>query len=186
MTFIYIPNFVEDPNTVFDKLYNELNWVKNGVTPRREYYCNDTNAPYTYGSKEFPKTYYPDVYHPEIIKIRKKLEFELNTLLDVCFLNCYEDNKDHLGWHADDSPEMDHNRPIITISLGAERKIFFKERSIEGITDNTPKKSVSLLLGNGSACVMPAGMQKTHLHKIPKHDCPCGPRISLTFRGFVK
>lgn len=31
---------------------------------------------------------------------------------------------------------------------------------------------------------LPAGYQATHLHRIPKHDRPCGWRISLTFRSF--
>lgn len=175
---IYIKNFVEDPEKVFANLYNTLNWVRHGTTPRREYYCNDHKVPYTYGSGKFARTYYPEEYTPEILMIREKLEKELNTVLDVCFLNCYEDSSDHLGWHADDSPEMDDNRPIVTVSLGAERFIWFKEMGGTEVT--------KILLENGSACIMPAGMQDTHLHRIPKNDRPCGPRISLTFRGYVE
>lgn len=37
-------------------------------------------------------------------------------------------------------------------------------------------------LADGSLFVMPAGMQDTHKHRIPRNDRPCGPRISLTFR----
>jgi hypothetical protein len=29
------------------------------------------------------------------------------------------------------------------------------------------------------------GMQDTHYHRIPKSDREVGPRISLTFRGYV-
>ena len=100
---------------------------------------------------------------------------------DVCFLNGYENGRDHLGWHADDSPEMDDARPIAIVSLGAEREIWFRDiRSYE--TGINPEK---LLLGNGSLCLMQPGMQDTHQHRIPKsprHDC--GPRISFTFRGY--
>ena len=39
-------------------------------------------------------------------------------------------------------------------------------------------------LGPGSLFLMPVGYQDTHLHRIPKHDRPCGVRISLTFRSF--
>jgi alkylated DNA repair dioxygenase AlkB len=40
-------------------------------------------------------------------------------------------------------------------------------------------------LEEGSIFLMPAGYQDTHLHRIPKHDRPCGWRISLTFRSFA-
>jgi hypothetical protein len=42
------------------------------------------------------------------------------------------------------------------------------------------------LLGDGSLFIMPAGMQDSHKHKIPKHDRDCGPRVSLTFRCWKK
>lgn len=42
-----------------------------------------------------------------------------------------------------------------------------------------------VLLEEGSCFFMPPGYQDTHLHRIPKHDRPCGARISLTFRSFT-
>ena len=33
---------------------------------------------------------------------------------------------------------------------------------------------------------MKAAMQDTHVHRIPKADRVVGPRISLTFRGYVE
>lgn len=178
---IYIKNFVTNPNEVFKRLYENLAWVRHGKTPRKEYYCNDHNVPYTYGSGAFARTYLRSEYTADILEIRKNLEEELNSVLDVCFLNCYEDFSDHLGWHADDSPEMDMERPIVSVSLGSERYIWYKE-----IADKEGTTLKKVLLENGSAFIMPAGMQRTHLHRIPKSDRPCGPRISLTFRGYVE
>lgn len=173
---IYIPNFVSKPDEVFNRLYNDLNWKRHNSKPRREYYCNDHPVPYTYGRGEFATTYHPEPYSEDILAIRHLLEKELDTVLDVCFLNCYEDYADHLGWHADDGEEMDPDRPIVTVSFGAERYIWFKEMKGTEVD--------KILLEKGSACIMPAGMQKTHFHRIPKHDRPCGPRISLTYRGY--
>ena len=97
---------------------------------------------------------------------------------EVCFLNGYEDQKDHLGWHADDSPEMDDARPIGIISLGAEREIWFCPQD--------DKAAVTRIkLEHGSLCLMLPGMQDTHFHRIPKAGFVCGERISLTFRGFT-
>lgn len=177
---IYIKDFVENADEVFNRLYNDLNWIKTDL-PRKEYYCNDTDVPYTYGTGRFAKTYFRDVYTKDILDIRTKLEELLNVNLDVCFLNRYDDLSDHIGWHADDSPEMDDNRPIVTVSLGEEREIWFRDKTSKNIEDVE-----KLLLNKGSACIMLPGMQKTHFHRIPKHDRKCGTRISLTFRGYVK
>ena len=68
-------------------------------------------------------------------------------------------------------------RPIVVVSFGAEREIWTKPIGAG------PEKIEKILLGNGSVFVMEAGMQYTHVHKIPKHSAPCGPRVSLTYRG---
>ena len=41
-----------------------------------------------------------------------------------------------------------------------------------------------VLLQTNSLFIMPIGYQDNYLHRIPKHDRPCGWRISLTFRSF--
>jgi alkylated DNA repair dioxygenase AlkB len=163
---------------VFTRLWNELAWQRRGVTPRREYYSNDIAVPYAYGKEEFSRSYEPQPWHPVMLEIRDKLQALTGTVFEVCFLNGYENNRDQLGWHADDSPEMDDARPIAIVSLGAEREIMFRPQADrEAVT--------KLKLGHGSLCLMAAGMQDTHYHRIPKAGFECGPRISLTFRGYV-
>lgn len=113
-----------------------------------------------------------------IRSLRDQLEQLTKVKYEVCFLNGYRDGKDQLGWHADDSPEMDDARPIGIISLGAEREIWFRANESKDVT--------KLKLENGSLCLMNPGMQDTHQHRIPKSSLmTCGPRISLTFRGYV-
>jgi hypothetical protein len=51
-------------------------------------------------------------------------------------------------------------------------------------TDPVVPPSQRIKLENGSIFLMPPGYQDTHLHRIPRHDLPCGPRVSLTFRTF--
>lgn len=207
----YIPDFVDNPDDVFLRLAAELPWVRHGVTPRKEVYMNDFPVPYTYGTAPYARTYMPDAYHEDVLAIRKKLEDELGCVLEVCFLNMYEDNKDSLFWHADNSPEMDDLRPIISVSLGAVRDIWFMpnedvlktviDREFEKMLPTESKDSnifkvfgadmtktlvEKVSLGHGSACIMMPGMQDTHVHRIPKASYVCGPRISLTFRGYVK
>lgn len=174
----YTRGFVTDPAAEFEKLWHELDWERRGSTPRREYYCNDVAVPYTYGSGAGERRYEPKAWHANILGIRSKVEAHVNEKLRVCFVNGYENARDHLGWHADDSPEMDDNAPIVIVTLGAEREIWFCPK---GDTSDVSK----VLLESGSACVMAPGMQDTHMHRIPKAGFVCGPRISLTFRGYV-
>lgn len=177
----YIEKFVDNPDGAFLALKNELKWERRGDAPRSEYYCNDFPLQYIYGKGKGRRTYEPSPYHPIILEIRKKLEETVGSKFEVCFLNMYLNQKDSLNWHADDSPEMDDARPIATISLGAEREIWFVEQSL--IKTATPER---VKLAHGSCCVMAPGMQDTHFHRIPKASFNCGERISLTFRGYVK
>jgi alkylated DNA repair dioxygenase AlkB len=174
----YTPGFVAEPDKAFSVLWNELEWERRGSTPRREYYCNEVAVPYAYGTEPFMKSYEPRAWHPAILAIKAAAEAALGTKFEVAFLNGYEDARDHLGAHADDSPEMDPDRPIVIVTLGAEREIWF-------MTNDDPKTPFKVLLENGSMCVMAAGMQRTHKHRIPKCDRVCGPRLSITLRGYV-
>jgi alkylated DNA repair dioxygenase AlkB len=174
----YLENFIDEPSFVFDRLWNELNWERRGLTPRREYYANDVPVPYGYGKNAGYREYLPQIWHPDMLAIREKLEAFTGTKFEVCFVNGYEDQSDFLGAHADDSEEMDDSRPIAIISLGAAREIWFHPQ-----TDKTDLTKVKL--GSGSLCLMHAGMQDTHFHRIPKAGFVCGERLSLTFRGYV-
>jgi alkylated DNA repair dioxygenase AlkB len=174
----YAPGFVADPAAVFDKLWNELEWERRGSTPRREYYCNTEPVSYTYGVGAGERTYEPRDWHPSIVSIRAMVEAKLGTELGVVFLNGYENSKDSLNWHSDDSPEMDDDKPIAIVTLGAEREIWFRPNA-----DTFAVTKVKL--ESGSICVMAPGMQDLFMHRIPRAGFDCGPRISLTFRGYV-
>jgi alkylated DNA repair dioxygenase AlkB len=198
---IYIPDFVVEPGLVFSRLKNELDWVRHPLVPRSEYFCSKHPYSYSYGVPAYAREYKPQPWHVDIDHIRSKLETFLGEDLDVCFLNYYKDSSDHLNWHSDDSPELDDNYSIVTVSLGAEREIWFRptikeamnvatdmEVSVDDFEDfrklfMEPEK---VKLGHGSACVMKPGMQDTHQHRIPKASFICGERISLTYRRFVK
>ena len=176
---LYLSKFVTDPDAAMLALQNDLDWVRHDDAPRSEYYCNDTNEPYTYGRGPGVRTYEVQPWHPMILAIRKQLEQVVEADMDVCFLNRYLGPRDHLGWHSDDSPEMDPDRPIATVSLGAVRDIQF--RPIDRSTDNEP-----LTLENGSCAIMASGMQQGWEHRIPKVGYNVEERISLTFRGYKK
>lgn len=205
----YVPNFVSNPEAAFQALRDELEWERRSDAPRCEYYCNDYPNSYIYGFGRGRREYHPRPYHPVILDIRKDIEARTGTTFEVCFLNRYLDSRDQLGWHADDSPEMDDARPIAIVSLGVERDIMFQkylgifcglcgEKMPNHKTpdcrgpDLAEKKTLRLYstperlrLGHGSLCLMAPGMQDEWQHRIPKAAFECGERISLTFRGYV-
>ena len=186
--YLYRRDFLpQEAATLLERLQAELAWVRRDA-PRSEYYVNAANVPYTYGQGMGRRTYQPQPEHPAIAYVRAKVELALGVPFEVCFLNRYHTQSDHLGWHADDSPTMDDARPIAIVSLGVEREIWFRPippaaaRAREHTTDLVS----ALTLHSGSLCVMAAGMQRTHQHRIPKAGFLCGERISLTFRGYIQ
>lgn len=193
----YEPRFLLNPDVIAETLWNELDWERRDSTPRFEYYSSMNGEPYTYGRGAGVRTYESKPWHPLVTNIKLYVESYAGAKMDVCFLNGYADGSDHLGWHSDNSPEMDDARPIAIVSLGADREIWFRDiarpdptgfHSSAMTTDlaPTPPEIQRLRLGNGSLCLMHPGMQDTHQHRIPKAgNAACGRRISLTFRGFV-
>lgn len=185
----YIPDFVPLKTEWFNTLSNELDWERRDA-PRQEYYSNDFPKPYIYGRGKGQREYLPKPWHPVMMRIREALEALTGAKFEVCFLNRYLNQSMHLGWHADDSPEMDDARPIGVVSLGVEREIWFRPSSNRTERTDPSDRVVApiekLLLGNGSLCLMAAGMQDEWQHRIPKASFQCGERISLTFRGYVE
>jgi alkylated DNA repair dioxygenase AlkB len=191
----YHPKFVPDADAAFESLKNDLEWERRDDAPRCEYYCNDYPKPYIYGRGNGRRLYEPRPYHAVVLSIRKALEETTKATYEVCFLNRYLNQSDHLGWHADDSPEMDDARPIVTVSLGVEREIWFREKKeavrvstipmMGSVVEELVYPIEKLKLEHGSAAIMATGMQDAWQHRIPKAGFQCGERISLTFRGYV-
>jgi len=178
---LFVPDFVH--NDLFPDLRDEVAWV-NRDAPRDECFMAAPGAPtvYSYGNnnerREALHTYHAVDMHPLVLALLQRLNAEFRTTYNVCVLNYYKSERQHLGWHADNSPEQDLAHPIAVIAFGAERYIWVKEKSSKGPTPDSDK----YLMTSGSLFIMPGGYQDTHFHRIPKHDRVCGGRISLTFR----
>lgn len=173
----YVPNFVDDPERMFCSLERAIAWEQREA-PRREAFFSDRGVPYTYGRGAGVRTYAPIPAWPDGVRaLQAATQHRCGVRFEGCFANFYAGPLDHLGWHADDSPSIDGDRPIAVISLGSARELWF--RPWGGNAGSVER----LLLEPGSLAVMAPGMQQTHQHRIPKHGAACGPRLSLTFRG---
>lgn len=188
----YISNFLDDviAKTAFTALIEDLDW-EHRVTARREYWTNIFGQAYTYGSGLGKRTYQSRPSHPTINLITDSLEALFGFRYEGCFLNRYDDARDALGWHADDDVSINHTRPIAVVTLGSPRMIQVKPReslfiSTEPVFDAPATELQSWMLQPGSLFVMPAGMQQTHLHRIPKASRAVCARISLTYRSIFR
>jgi alkylated DNA repair dioxygenase AlkB len=176
---IYVPNVLH--HIPLEPFLVEVPWTRRTET-RQEAFMALEETHYTYGSGNGVRTYVSTPFTPTVAFI---FDF-LRACLDeewwpnVCFLNRYDDHRDHLGWHSDDSPGTEHSAPITVVSFGAAREIWWRKI---GETGQVPADQRQVL-EHGSVFGMMPDMQKTHQHRIPKGDRPMGPRISLTFRRF--
>lgn len=164
----------------FDNLFAEIPWVSR-TEARDECFQSEQPMDYTYGSGRGVRTYTSIPWTPSVRQVLDALNAEPPGLFNVCFLNLYNDKKQHLGWHADDSPSMDHEHPIAVVSFGEAREIWWRRKGSKGVVPDDQRQ----LLGHGSVFLMPAGMQRDWEHRIPKHDREAEPRVSMTFRHWV-
>ena len=150
-------------------------------TARHEYFMAEEKTDYEYGRKDDGISYSSKEFSPKVKLLMDNLNSFFGLSLNGCFLNKYDNQHQHLGWHADDFDGMRHDQPILVVSFGAEREIWIKKKGESGVVPIENR----FLLERGSCFGMPIGFQDEMLHRIPKHDKPCGWRISLTFRSFI-
>lgn len=174
---IYISSLVNED--LIDTLVKDVSWIDE-TKMRRECFMADSDIEYSYLDYSGAPTYKSTPMIPIVRSIMDIVNKELGTSLDICFLNLYMNSRNGLGWHADDSHSIDHSDGIAVVSFGAEREIWWKEKGEKGNVPDENKRK----LENGSLFYMPPGFQDTHLHRIPKHDRDCGPRVSMTFRKY--
>ena len=197
---IYIPDFF--PSLTVETLLSEIPWEEHTPARRECFMTEAAGKQYTYGVEKWARTYTSVEAHPAVLDIMQQLnsnrppvgkgwtQYDLcegwrnedRFHYNVCFLNRYDNEQHMLGWHADNSPTMDHDHPIASVSFGVSRELWWRPNDQKGVVPPEQRQ----LLENGSALIMPAGFQREHQHRIPKGDRPMGPRVSLTYRRFVE
>ena len=80
-----------------------------------------------------------------------------------------------MGWHSDDEAINGPNPVIASVSLGAERRVDFRQKKTRDV--------ISVVLPHGSLLVMSGSCQTHWLHRIAKTTRQTEPRINVTFRA---
>ena len=176
----YYPAFISsvDSNKLMEQLLQSLQWQSDQIkmfgklvtTRRKVAWIGDPRCTYSYsGVKKSPKA-----WTPEILFVKNQREELAQSEFNSCLLNLYHDGEDGMGWHSDNEKELDASAPIVSLSLGAQRKFAFRHKG--------DKTTIPLYLENGSALMMRSPTQEFWQHALLKTKRVSSPRINLTFR----
>jgi alkylated DNA repair dioxygenase AlkB len=144
-------------------------WGKQHAQPRLTAWHGE--AAYTYSGL----TLNPLPFTELLLEIKASVEQASGRRFNSVLLNYYRNERDSMGMHSDDEPELGPEPAIASVSFGATRSFILKHKAT--------KRTVKLDLTSGSMLLMAGKTQTNWLHGINKQTRPCGPRLNLTFRN---
>lgn len=150
-------------------------WGKTHPQPRLIAWYGDAGAVYTYSGMRME----PAPWTPLLLELKQRVEQQCESRFNSVLLNYYRGERDSMGLHADDEPELGPKPVIASLSLGEERRFYFRHKR-----DKT-RPGLSLRLPSGSLLLMRGATQANWKHGISKQSRPCGPRVNLTFRRIL-
>jgi alkylated DNA repair dioxygenase AlkB len=174
----YSPN---DAAAMFAALQQSLAWRKDDIVlfgksvpiPRLQAWYGDNNLQYRYSNLTL--TTQPWISH--LLAIKAKLNEYCHHEFNAVLANLYRNEKDSVGWHSDDEPELGKMPTIASLSFGATREFQLKHK-VTGMKKN-------ILLNSGSLLIMQGKTQHYWQHCLPKRTRAIAPRINLTFRKII-
>jgi alkylated DNA repair dioxygenase AlkB len=179
-----IENFIlpEETKQIYEQLLKEISWKQYQIRmfgkmidqPRLTAWYGHKNIAYSYSGLNLQAT----PFTPLLDKLRIQIEENFQTSFNSVLLNLYRNEKDSMGWHADDEKELGNAPVIASLSFGSTRKFLLKHKQ-----DKVLK--LALDLTPGSLVIMKGSMQNHWLHAIPKSSKICNARINLTYRAIV-
>ena len=161
---------------VFARLLHETPWREESVVvygkrhlqPRLTAWYGD--ASYTYSGLRLE----PLPWTALLLEIRAAVEAACGRRFNSVLLNRYRNERDSMGMHSDDEPELGDAPVIASLSYGATRTFILRHKR--------DKRTVRLPLEDGSLLLMSGQLQRNWLHGINKSTRPLGERLNLTFR----
>jgi alkylated DNA repair dioxygenase AlkB len=161
---------------VFARLIAETDWRAESITlwgkqhlqPRLTAWHGD--ARYSYSGLDLE----PLPFTPLLLTIKRAVEDATGHSFNSVLLNYYRNERDSMGMHSDDEPELGHEPAIASVSFGAPRSFILRHRHT--------KQTLKLDLGDGNLLLMRGKTQHFWLHGINKSTRDIGPRLNLTFR----
>src|SRR5262245_42387625 len=170
----------QPPHVVINQLIDEVPWRAENIVvwgktypqPRLIAWYGDVGMNYPYSGIQLV----PLPWTQTLLNIKGRVQAANQTAFNSVLLNYYRDERDSMGLHSDDEPELGERPILASLSLGEERIFILKHKRAKAM------KPVRLRLASGSLLLMRGETQRYWKHGIDKETRPCGPRINLTFR----
>lgn len=177
-------DFGSAPDVILHALIEQTPWRSEVITlwgkqypqPRLTAWFGDAGARYTYSGISLE----PLPWTSLLTDIRSRVEALAEASFNSVLLNYYRDQRDSMGMHSDDEPELGRNPTIASASFGERRTLVLKHKFKKEL------KPVQVPLDSGSVLLMKGATQHYWKHGINKVSRPCGPRVNLTFRRIVR
>jgi len=166
------------PNAeVMSRLLAETEWREESIVvygkrhlqPRLSAWYGD--AAYSYSGLRLA----PAPWTPLLETLRQAVQSATGHRFNSVLLNQYRNERDSMGMHSDDEPELGPQPVIASLSFGAARTFILKHKH--------NKKTVRFELTDGSLLLMSGATQRNWLHGINKVTRMLQPRVNLTFRN---
>lgn len=175
--------FARSPEELLQELIDQIEWNHSDVVikgkafkqPRLTAWFGDEGAEYRYSGLDNT----PSPWTPLLEEIKAVVEAAAGCTFNSALLNYYRHNRDSIGYHSDNEPELGRDPTIASVSFGHERTFILKPKW------NRPGETHELRLASGSLLIMAGATQRNWVHGIEKETSPCGPRVNLTFRRIV-
>lgn len=115
---------------------------------------------------------------PDLLSLKEHVERTVDCSFNYALVNKYQNGFDYIGWHSDKEKDMEKDAPIVSLSLGAERKFQVRDKHRGPIT--------TFKLKSGDGIIMRPGAQKLYKHRIPKDPRIKDVRYNITFRKIIQ
>jgi alkylated DNA repair dioxygenase AlkB len=166
---------------IYNRLLLEQNWPDSRyyyagrifVLPRLQTWHADTGIHYSYSNTLLETR----PWTPLLSHIRIRIETYLQVSFNAVLVNCYRNGEDHVGWHADNEPELGEQPLIASLSFGVTRRFEIKHKKSQ--------LREQIELRQGDLLVMHPKFQQNWLHRLPIDQSVTQSRINLTFRRVV-
>jgi alkylated DNA repair dioxygenase AlkB len=151
-------------------------WGRRYPQPRLTSWYGDADARYVYSGIELD----PLPWTPRLLAIKASVERATGNRFNSVLMNYYRHERDSMGMHSDDEPELGAEPVIASLSFGDARTLVFRHRF------DRSRKPIRIELGDGSLLLMRGATQRNWKHGIAKDRRPRSARVNLTFRHIIQ
>ena len=165
----YWDNFI--PMDLSNRLYDEYtNCVYNHSENGHDVIAYGKRYPYKGSKQSEPPKPFTELINETIKLISSELP---GTTVQTCLVNRFTGPQSYMPEHSDNESVLCPNSSVITVSLGQERTIIYKNK--------TSKREVRLKVEHSSMYTMTVESNKHWTHRIDRELHSPKPRVSLVF-----